>query len=284
MSELVTVRSFVNTWECDENAHLNVQFYFQRFEAAQSHFLLQAGLDGAALGPRAARHVRYHSEMHAGDLIEVRSSVVDAYPGMLAIAHRMFDSTTGGLAATALDSYARAAPLPADFRWRTAADPQTLPRSQTPEPSVFVDADDIDAPGAHLTNRSMLLPRDCDENGLALDRAIVSCFSDGAAHAWNATSLDAAWFGERNMGRVAMEMKLTVLDRFRAGTPVTMITRFTGAAGKVFTFRHVISDARTGRAGVIGDVTALVMDMATRKAIALPAEIVEMVEKTGHPA
>ena len=27
-------RSFVNTWECDDNAHMNVQFYFKRFDEA----------------------------------------------------------------------------------------------------------------------------------------------------------------------------------------------------------------------------------------------------------
>ena len=31
-----TQRAFVNTWECDENDHLNVQFYWKRFgDAAQ---------------------------------------------------------------------------------------------------------------------------------------------------------------------------------------------------------------------------------------------------------
>ena len=40
MSAIETLKSYVNTWECDENDHLNVQFYFRFFEDAAGHFQL----------------------------------------------------------------------------------------------------------------------------------------------------------------------------------------------------------------------------------------------------
>ena len=53
MAWLVTQRGFVNTWECDENEHLNVQFYFARFADAAAHFLVGRGL--APFGPERRR-------------------------------------------------------------------------------------------------------------------------------------------------------------------------------------------------------------------------------------
>ncbi|HEY2876377.1 MAG TPA: thioesterase family protein, partial [Reyranella sp.] len=60
-----TFRTAVNTWQCDENDHLNVQFYSEFGHEASAHLLANLGL-----GPRAQRaaglnlsaafdHVRY---------------------------------------------------------------------------------------------------------------------------------------------------------------------------------------------------------------------------------
>ena len=47
MSAVETLFSFVNRWECDENDHLNVQFYFSRFDEADRQFRLVTGLSDA---------------------------------------------------------------------------------------------------------------------------------------------------------------------------------------------------------------------------------------------
>lgn len=53
MSELTpTFSTAVNTWQCDENDHLNVQFYTQFGHEASTHLLAQLGL-----GPRARKSV-----------------------------------------------------------------------------------------------------------------------------------------------------------------------------------------------------------------------------------
>ena len=75
MTIQATLNSFVNRWECDENDHLNVQFYFSRFEEADRQFRLLCGLSETLVGARRVRHVRYHKELRTGDLITVHSSV-----------------------------------------------------------------------------------------------------------------------------------------------------------------------------------------------------------------
>src|SRR5690606_16110861 len=63
MPAFETLFSSVNRWECDENDHLNVQFYFTRFEEADRQFRLLSGLSDALVGSRRVRHVRYHCEL-----------------------------------------------------------------------------------------------------------------------------------------------------------------------------------------------------------------------------
>lgn len=50
MTIQATLFSFVNRWECDENDHLNVQFYFSRFEEADRQFRLMTGLSETVVG------------------------------------------------------------------------------------------------------------------------------------------------------------------------------------------------------------------------------------------
>ncbi|MEP2436118.1 MAG: thioesterase family protein, partial [Roseibium sp.] len=98
-----TLFSFVNRWECDENDHLNVQFYFSRFEEADRQFQLLSGLSDAVVGARRVRHVRYHKELRTGDLIAVKSFIAFDGPHMLTVVHELRNSGTGDLAATAID-------------------------------------------------------------------------------------------------------------------------------------------------------------------------------------
>jgi len=78
-----TFSTAVNTWQCDENDHLNVQFYTEFGHEASSHLLASLGL-----GPRAQRakgidasvvddHVRYLREFRVVEPVEVHSAPVE---------------------------------------------------------------------------------------------------------------------------------------------------------------------------------------------------------------
>eukprot|EP01037_Dinobryon_pediforme_P025833 gene25833-28134_t len=95
----------VNSWECDENAHMNVQFYWSRFEQADHRFRLGLGRTigaGAIAESRASRHVRYHSELRGAGGLRVDSRLADDGEGHLAIQHCLIDTDLDVLSATAL--------------------------------------------------------------------------------------------------------------------------------------------------------------------------------------
>ena len=90
-----TARSFVNSWQCDENVHMNVQFYWKCFGDAGQIF---HQLCGSKPQRWIDRHVRYHDELGMGSNIIIRSA---ALAGRRQIVHLMDNGDTGQLSATA---------------------------------------------------------------------------------------------------------------------------------------------------------------------------------------
>lgn len=276
MTLQATLFSFVNRWECDENDHLNVQFYFSRFEEADRQFRLLSGLSDAVVGARRLRHVRYHNELRTGDLITVRSSIAFDGPHMLTVVHEMRNEGTGQLAATALDGYEPNAGSVKTLRQRfkdfqspmiEEAAPKgilTSPASQrTTLPGLL-------SGGAEICFRGTVLPRHTGADGKADDQFALSSCTDGVTHVWQRTPMNHAYMTENGYGRVAVEMKLSWVTPLKSGDPIVVATGFTGASSKTFSLRHHVFESRTSRLAATLDVVALTMDLNLRKAVGMP--------------
>lgn len=279
---------FVNTWECDENAHMNVQFYARAFEVADQHFRYLSADHRALPKPadRRVRHIRFHAELNVATPYIIRSHVCRTGPYPITIIHALLNKEAGTLAASALDGYDAAGapflPKPADD---TSVAPAFCPRSfSTQVPDGTVSADYLLQQGAAVTNRFLALPADCLADGTLFDPNYVRAFTDGASHSWDLCGLTRSWLGEHNAGRIAMEMKLTYMAPFRAGMLGHQITSVTSLSTSTFTLRHHLFDSESGQLCLIGDVTALIMDFSTRKAMAIPDDIRAIIQERLIPA
>ncbi|WP_305984410.1 thioesterase family protein [Roseibium sp. MMSF_3544] len=278
MTIKATLFSFVNRWECDENDHLNVQFYFSRFEEADRQFRLMSGLGETLVGARRVRHVRYHKELRTGDLITVHSSVAFDGPHMLTVVHEMRDGTTGTLAATALDGYEpspnSAKPLRQRFKeFQTPMISEAAPRGiQSGPAGLRTSLSGLLSQGAEICYRGTVLPRDIGPDGRADDQYALSCCTDGVPHVWQRTPMDHAYLTENGFGRVAAEMKLTWATPLKSGDAVVVATGFTSVGPSTFTMRHHLFESRTSRLAATLDVVALTMNLSTRKAVRLPED------------
>ncbi len=278
MPALETLRSFVNTWECDENDHLNVQFYFAKFEEADRQFRFMTGFSEAQAGPRRVRHVRYQGEMFVGSLVEITSHAAFDGPYMLNIVHVMRDRSTGRITATALDGYAPSDRAIKDIRKRldnviVEMPADAAPRSFEAAPATLdVKEADLRAANAQLITRATVLPRDCVLDGNADDRFILACLTDGAPHLWESAGMTRPWLDKHDYGRVALEMKLTRGMPIKAGTVLHVLSGITGVSEKTFTFRHHVFESASQRLVAVMDVTAIIMDLEARKAVKLPEE------------
>ena len=277
MPYVETYRGFVNTWECDENAHLNVQYYFSMFSEAAQFAAVRAKLNGQAALHKAAlpasRHVRFLAELPVSASIAIRSAIIGEGEHAGKLVHQLENLTTGQLSASALDANGFEMPgLPIASQSEIE---MALPRGIAGGPLESVDTsqmlEDETAIVSHYRN---VLPADCDQEGRIVSRALISFFTNGAPHIWDMMGLKSGWLEKHNLGRVAVEMKLDPLAPIQAGELLRMVSWIETSGKKTFAIRHQIEEFKSGKAVAAGAVVGLLMDLKTRRAVAMPDEVV----------
>lgn len=263
-----THRSFANTWECDENAHINVQFYFKRFEEALDVFLAKSGLNKQAHS-LVTRHVRFHKEVHAANSLSVESGVISHGPYAGCLGHRMINITSGKLCTTALDQLH--SPLSSEYLYDAHLYDEVLPRGLESGAIDPVDtAKYLSDHNAMITNYTTIRSHDLDENGDFLSSRIISMFTDGAPHLWERAGVTTPWLQENNFGRVAVEIKINPVAKPVLGVPLQLVSRVSEIEGRTFRINHQIEEIQSRRLIALGQVRCLVMSLDTRKAVSLP--------------
>ena len=289
MAWLVAHRGFVNTWECDENRHLNIQFYFARFADAAAHVLVARGL--APFGRQAprllCRHVRFLRELGAASLTRVDSALAD--PGEVpeagfALLHRLSEPARGFVAAGALDLYVpppSGDPGPDRMSPPEETRPRGLPGGPARETRSLAD---LLALGYGETERSVVQPGQLGPDGVMSLAAIVGRISDSAAQAWAHAGIPPGEVEDKGRGRVALELKISPLRPARAGDAVVTVSGVTSVSRTAFRFREVLFDAATGEALAVGEKAVLMIDQDTRQPVRLTDELRAAIEARLVPA
>ena len=128
---MLSYRGTVYPWHCDHMGHMNVMFYVGKFDEATWHLFAALGLTPEFLrqnnrGMAAVEQtIAYCKELRAGDIVSVRSRVVEIKDKALRFEHEMKKDDTGEVAATTvltalhLNTAARkACSFPAEVRER----------------------------------------------------------------------------------------------------------------------------------------------------------------------
>jgi acyl-CoA thioester hydrolase len=106
MADIITYRGAVYPWHCDHIGHMNVMWYAGKFDEATWHLFASIGLTPSYLrkGNRGMaavqQNVSYKKELLAGDIVEVKSRIVELREKVIRFAHDMINSETGEIAAT----------------------------------------------------------------------------------------------------------------------------------------------------------------------------------------
>ncbi len=126
MKQLVeTYRGVVYPWHCDHMNHMNVMWYVGKFDEATWELFRRVGVTPSFLrdnhrGMAALdQRIGYQREMRAGDLLAIRSGVLEVREKTIRFVHEMRNSETQEVSAVTcllavhLDTDARkSAPLP----------------------------------------------------------------------------------------------------------------------------------------------------------------------------
>lgn len=102
---MITYRGSVYPWHCDHMGHMNVMWYVGKFDEATWHFFAELGMTPSYLrmsgrGMAAVQqNISYKRELLAGDIVEIRSGVVEISTRVLRFSHDMVNVETGEIAA-----------------------------------------------------------------------------------------------------------------------------------------------------------------------------------------
>ncbi len=106
MPELTaTYRGVVYPWHCDHMGHMNVMWYVGKFDEATWHLFSQIGLTPSFFrengrGMAAVRQsIAYKRELHAGDVVTIRSGILELKEKAIRFFHEMRNEATGEVSA-----------------------------------------------------------------------------------------------------------------------------------------------------------------------------------------
>ncbi len=124
----ITYRGAVYPWHCDHMGHMNVMWYVGKFDEATWSLFHLMGISPAYLrdngrGMAAVdQHIEYKRELKAGDVVTVRSEVLELHDKKIRFRHEMRNDQTGDVAAITtllgvhMDTQARkACPFPPEL-------------------------------------------------------------------------------------------------------------------------------------------------------------------------
>jgi len=101
-----TYRGAIYPWHCDHLGHMNNMWYAGKFDEASWNLLLQLGVSPSyqrqnARGVAAVeQNTNFVRELMAGDVVEVRSEILEIREKTMRCRHTMFNADTGEVAAT----------------------------------------------------------------------------------------------------------------------------------------------------------------------------------------
>jgi acyl-CoA thioester hydrolase len=100
-----TYRGTVYPWQCDHVGHMNIMWYVGKFDEANWSFIARLGLTPTYLrnsgrGMAAVQqNIAYKRELLAGDIVEIRSSLLEIRDKLVRFLHEMRNAETGEIAA-----------------------------------------------------------------------------------------------------------------------------------------------------------------------------------------
>lgn len=301
MSSMIEVaRSSVQTWECDQMGHMNVQFYVAKADEGMTATASTLGLsprrqgsDRALLVPRE-QHIRFHRELRPGAPYVVRAGVLTAKSEGLILYEEMQNIATRTVAATFVThtewadamvrgglplpviAVANAAPFMIDLPEH--GQPRGLDMAPARPAPTLADAEDL---GLITTLRGTVLREHCDTHGFMTTRHYMGRVSDAIPN------LIAQTRGEdrstSSTGGAALEYRFVYRTPAREGDLLVLKSGLRSVSSKTYVWCHWLFDGETGDCFATAEAVAIAMDLTTRKAIEIPPDMRVQLERLVIP-
>jgi acyl-CoA thioester hydrolase len=106
MESGATYRGVVYPWQCDHIGHMNIMWYTGKFDEANWNLFARVGLTPTYLRDSGCgmagvqQNIAYRRELLAGDIVEVKSVLLEIRDKSIRFLHEMRNAETGEIAAT----------------------------------------------------------------------------------------------------------------------------------------------------------------------------------------
>jgi acyl-CoA thioester hydrolase len=106
MDDKATYRGAVYPWQCDHVGHMNIMWYVGKFDEANWNFLARIGLppsymrESGRVLAAVQQNIAYKHEIVAGDIVEIKSQLLEVREKSLRFLHEMRNAETDQVAAT----------------------------------------------------------------------------------------------------------------------------------------------------------------------------------------
>jgi acyl-CoA thioester hydrolase len=133
MQSAATYCGTVYPWQCDHVGHMNIMWYVGKFDEANWNLFARIGLTPSYLRESgrgmvaAQQNITYRRELLAGDIVEIKSALLEIRDRSIRFRHEMRNAETGEIAAVCeltgvhIDRQARTSAALPDAIRRTAA-------------------------------------------------------------------------------------------------------------------------------------------------------------------
>ena len=104
--EEATYRGAVYPWQCDHVGHMNIMWYVGKFDEANWNMFARLGLTPSYLRQSGRgmagvqQNISYKRELFAGDIVEIRSRLLELREKSIRFLHEMRNAETGEIVAT----------------------------------------------------------------------------------------------------------------------------------------------------------------------------------------
>jgi acyl-CoA thioester hydrolase len=126
-----TYRGTVYPWQCDHMNHMNIMWYMGKFDEANWQFFAMFGLTPSFLRDQGRgmaavdQRIVYRRELRAGDVVSIRSGVLEAREKVMRFVHEMRNDAVNEVAAVTIltavhldREVGKASPFPMDILTR----------------------------------------------------------------------------------------------------------------------------------------------------------------------
>lgn len=287
-------RGNVNTWECDENGHLNVKFYSAKVGEGLGVLAEEIGLGRdvlAGLGARLSveeQHIRFLREMHPGATLYGQGGVVEANGDRLRIYIELVNGFTDEPSATfnqivRLRDTASGGTLavPDEALALSQRDLIEIPKHGVPRsidlsaptiaagnPPSLADTDEM---GMTEIMRGTIQSYDCDPNGIMRTENYIGRISDGIANIARVFRVQDSGKDRKvsRLGGAVLEYWLRHHEPFRVGDIVIVRSGLKHVGDKANTLVHWMFNGTTGQLMSSSEAVAITLDLEARKVVSI---------------